>query len=131
VPVTDEDLRQRLERLEEQVQSLIVAVRYRRDEPWERELLTLGIHGRDRQDLMQVIASVLHRAVGELPISPRDTASAHPAVLVASKDAPIDRAEAIRLVMEVAGCNNTVTRRLLKAWADRGLGGDVTAVLGL
>jgi hypothetical protein len=129
--VTDDDeLQQRLERLEDQVQSLIVSVRYRRDEPWLREMLTLGITGRERQDLMQVIASVLNRAVGEVPSSPRDPDSAHPAVLAASEDAPIDRAEAIRLVTEVASCNETVARRLLKAWADRGLGGDANAALG-
>ena len=128
--MTDEELEQRLERLEEQVQSLIVSVRYRRDEPWQRELLTLGITGQETQDLMQVIVAVLNRAVGEVPSSPRDPSSTHPAVLAACEDAPIDRAEAIRLVKEVASCNDTVARRLLKAWADRGLGGGATAALG-
>ncbi len=49
VSVTDDELRQRLERLEEQVHSLIVAVRYRREEPWLRECLGLGIHGQERR----------------------------------------------------------------------------------
>ena len=128
--VTDDDLRQRLERLEEQVHSLIVAVKYRRDEPWERELLTLGLTGPERINLMQVIAAVLQRAVGEVPARPRNLDQAHPAVVAATSDTPIDRVEALRLVGEVARCNETVARRLMKAWADRGLGGDANAALG-
>ncbi len=126
----EEQVQHRLERLEEQVHSLIVAVRYRREEPWLGECLGLGIHGQERRDLMQVIASVLSRAVGDVPARPWDPSSANPTVWAASEDAPITPAEAIRLVAEVVGCDETVARRLLKAWADRGLGGDANAVLG-
>ncbi len=126
----DVELRQRLERLEEQVHSLIVAVQYQREEPWLRELLTLGITGQERRDLMQVIGAVLARASGRVPLQPRDPGAAHPVVLAACADLPIDQAEALRLVAEVVHCNETVARRLFKAWADRGLGEDANAVLG-
>jgi hypothetical protein len=128
--VDDDRLLERVARLEEQVQSLIVSVRYRRDEPWERTLLTLGITGEERVNLMMVLAAVLQRAVGEVPSRPRDTSRAHPAVVAATEDAPVDRSEALLLVSEVASCSPVVAARLFKAWADRGLGEDANASLG-
>lgn len=117
-----QELEGEVRQLRELLRSLTLSVQFDDREPYEAYLAEREIAGDQKLALQLVIASVLSRAMGDVPQKVRDESllRAYPVIAEAQQDGNISLAEGIRMIGQIVGTQAEAIK-CLEAHRDRGL----------
>lgn len=122
-------LEARLRDLEDKFLTLVSCVEYDAAQPYNAELVRLGLTGDERRTLLLIIVGILARAKGQ-PMRLAQSSRLSANVDVVFQDAPISRDEAVTMISKLMQISMGVAERLLVAHRDSGLGAEGHAALG-